>query len=190
MYIPTWLLVIVVAGVLYYFYTKRKSGQDTIPHSENKEAQDETNEDWLDSENWREIAIEHLSKFPQRTGRKRPTYEEILELDEDEFKAWLFVMAESENQDDTIKQMTEHETRTGSFGKTKREDDTPFTKLIVDVFDTEKSAEVVSTLRNLSTTANKLVDEGAEGEKGDIVKQSIWAKGVSDYYKLGEKMGQ
>lgn len=94
----------------------------------------------------------------------------MLELDEDEFKAWVFAMAEGENQDDAIKQMVEHETNTGSFAKTKREDDTAFTKLIVDVFDEDKSAEVVNTLRNLSTTANKLVDEGADGEKGDIVK--------------------
>jgi hypothetical protein len=52
------------------------------------------------------------------------------------------------------------------------------------VFDKDKSAETIKAIRNLDKVANEL-KEGEEDE--DIVKQSIWAKATSDYYKLGEK---
>jgi hypothetical protein len=189
MYIPTWLLIIIIAGVFYYFYKRKTPQISGVPSSPSNITDDKISEDWLDSENWKEIAIQHLSKFPQRTGRKRPTYEEILNLDEDEFKAWMFVMAGEENQQETLKEMIAHETKTGSFTKTGKENDPPHVKMIVDVFNKDKSEEIVRVLKNLSNTSNKLIEDGSvEGEKGDIVQQSIWAKATSDYFKLAEKV--
>jgi hypothetical protein len=190
MYIPTWILIIIVAGIFYYFYTRKKSNDtESINPSSSTITTINKNkkEDWLGSDNWKETAIEHLSKFPQRTGRQSPTYEEMLDLEEDEFKAWLFVKGDKTNQDEFLKEMIKHETQTGSFAKTGRENDPPHVKMIVDVFDKDKSEEIVNALRKLSDTSNELIDKGADGEKGDIVQQSIWAKGTSDYYKLGEK---
>ena len=186
MYIPTWLLIIIVAGVFYYFYSKKKS-EDTDKNTPNQTTV-EKKEDWLESENWKDIALEHMAKFPKRTGKSRPTYEEMLELDEDEFKAWLFVKSKGDNQKETLDEMITHEERTHSFAKTGKEDDPAHIKMIVDVFNREKSDEIVRVLKNLSETSNKLIDEGLDGEKGDIVEQAIWAKGTSDYFKLGEKM--
>jgi len=176
MYIPTWILIIIVAGVFYYFYTKKKSDKENVP---------DTKEDWLESENWREVALEHMAKFPKRTGKSRPTYEEMLELDEDEFKAWLFVKGEGENQEQTLKEMIEHESRTGSFTKTARNDIPPHEQLVLNVFYKDKSAETIKALRNLDKVANELKEEK---DNEDIVKQSIWAKATSDYFKLGEKL--
>lgn len=176
MYIPTWILIIIVAGIFYYFYTKKKSDKESVS---------DTKENWLESENWREVALEHMAKFSKRTGKSRPTYEEMLELDEDEFKAWLFVKGEGDNQEQTLKEMIEHESRTGSFTKTARNDIPPHEQLILNVFDKDKSAETIKALRNLDKVANELKEEkGSE----DFVKQSIWAKATSDYFKLGEKM--
>lgn len=184
MYIPTWILIIIIAGVLYYFYTKRKSGvvkdDQTISST-----QDTKKEDWLESENWREVALEHMAKFPKRTGKSRPTYEELLELDEDEFKAWLFVKAEGDNQEQTLKEMITHESKTGSFTKTARNDIPPHEQLILNVFDKDKRAETIKALKNLDKVANEL---RGEEDNEDIVKQSIWAKATSDYFKLGENM--
>jgi hypothetical protein len=189
MYIPTWILILIIAGVFYYFYTKRKSDEventnssKTANVDNNTDAQDE---DWLDSENWQDIALQHMAKFTKRTGEsRRPTYEELLQLDKDEFKAWLFVKGEGDNQEQTLKEMIEHESRTGSFTKTARTDIPPHEQLILNVFDKDKSAETIKAIRNLDKVANEL-KEGEEDE--DIVKQSIWAKATSDYYKLGEK---
>jgi len=182
MYIPTWILIFTITGLLYFFYTKKNSD---IAKTENSN-QGKTDKNWLDSENWKEIALEHLAKFPKRTGRSRPTYEEMLELDEDEFKAWLFVKAEGENQEQTLKDMIEHETKTGSFTNTAKADIPPQEQVIFNVFNKDKSAETIKVLRNLDKVANEL---NADEEKGyvDIVKQSIWAKGTSDYFGLGEK---
>jgi len=177
----SWILIIIVAGVFYYFYTKKKSvsttSADVVSSTTNEK------EDWLESENFEEIALQHLAKFPKRTGRELPTYEELLELDEDEFKAWMFVKAEGDYQEQTLKEMIKHESKTGSFAKTGRENDPPQVKMIVDVFNKEKSAEVVEALKNLDEVYYKYGGE----EAGDIVNQSIYAKGISDYYKVGEK---
>jgi sarcosine oxidase delta subunit len=126
-----------IAGIFYYFYTKKKSGKETVS---------DTKEDWLELENWKDIALEHMAKFPKRTGKSRPTYEEMLELDEDEFKAWLFVKGEGDNQEQTLKEMIEHESRTGSFTKTARNDVPPHEQLILNVFDKDKSTETIKAL--------------------------------------------
>jgi hypothetical protein len=188
MYIPTWILILIIAGVFYYLYTKKKSDEVksiNSPKVENADNNTDTqNEDWLDSENWQDIALEHMAKFPKRTGKSRPTYEEMLELDENEFKAWLFVKGEGDNQEQTLKEMIEHESRTGSFTKTARADIPPHEQLILNVFDKDKSAETIKAIRNLDKVANELKDDKKDE---DIVKQSIWAKATSDYFKLSEK---
>ena len=62
----SWVLIIIVAGVFYYFYTKKKSvsttSADVVSSTTNEK------EDWLESENFEEIALQHLAKFPKRTG--------------------------------------------------------------------------------------------------------------------------
>lgn len=151
---------------------------------------EETKEDWLDGENWKEIMLKHLSKYPQRTGKKNPTYDEMLKLDKDEFKAWLFVMKEPDHQKEMLAEMIDHEERTGSFAKSKKESDTDFTKLIFDVFNRDRSKEVVDVLKRLSSTANELGYKDEHGGKGDVVTQAIWAKATSDYFGLGEKIGK
>lgn len=188
MYIPTWILVIIIIGVAFYYFNKTKNKKSAVAEIKEQSVKAGKNADWIDDENWKETMLVHLSKYPQRTGKKSPTYEEILELDKDEFKAWIFVRSAPDFQDELIKEMLDHEEKTGSFTKTGRNDDGPFTKLILDVFNRARSKEVVDVLRRMSETANKLIDEGADGEKADSVKNAILAKATSDYYKLGEKM--
>lgn len=188
MFIPTWILIIVIAGVAFYYFNK--SRKVALPQQKvaSKSGVLETKENWLNDENWKEKMLEHLSKYPERTGRETPTYDEMLNLDKDEFKAWIFVRSAPDFQDELIKEMLDHEEKTGSFTKTGRNDDGPFTKLILDVFNRARSKKVVDVLRRMSETANKLIDEGADGEKADSIQNAILAKATSDYYKLGEKM--
>ena len=123
----SWILIIIVAGIFYFFYTKKKSVSTTTADVVSSAPNEE--EDWLESENFEEIMLQHLAKFPERTGRELPTYEELLELDEDGFKAWNFVKAAGDYQEQTLKEMIEHESRTGSYAKTRRENDPPFWSL-------------------------------------------------------------
>lgn len=182
MYIPTWILIVIILGICFYYFNKRQK-EVVVDLSKNAVADD----DWFEADNWREIMLQHLSKYPKRTNKKSPTYEEMLTLDKDEFKSWIFLRSTPDFQDELIKEMLDHEEKTGSFTKTAKKDDTLFTKLILDVFNRERSKEVIDVLRRMSETANKLVDEGIEGEKGDSVRDAILAKSASDYYKLGDR---
>ena len=140
-------------------------------------------ENWLESDSFEEIAIQHLQKFPKRTGREIPTYEELLELEKDEFKAWMFVKASAEFQEQTLEEMINHESVTGSFSKTVREDDPPQQKLILDIFIKERSVKVIDAIRGLDKAYHEL---GGDNES-DIVTQAIYAKAISDYYQLAER---
>ena len=138
--------------------------------------------DWMDAENWKEILMDYASKFIERTGRQKPTYEEVLSLDKDEFKAWVFIKASKHNQEETLKEMIEHENKTGSFAKTMKEDDASHIKALYDVFvgSEKRSRDVVSLLQKIEDVKLKYLTSSS----GDLVGQLIWAKATSDYYKL------
>ena len=185
MYIPIWILMVVIVGAAFYYFSKKQKEMPAQQKAISQSNLGEADKDWLDDENWKEIMLQHLSKYPQRTGKNMPTYDEILKLDEDEFKAWLFVMANSDHEKDTLEQMIDHEERTHSFEKTKREDASVFTKAILDVFRRERSKEIVDLLKRVDESYRKGKHE--EGECVDIVKQALWAKANSDYFGLGKK---
>jgi hypothetical protein len=183
MYIPIWILVIIVIGVFFYYFSKAKKRKNISKTRKDHNINSEKNTDWLDDENWKETMMQHLTKYPQRTGKENPTYTEMLTLDKDEFKAWLFAMAEtSQYQKELLEQMINHEEKTGSFEKTKQKGNSDVENLTFDVFKRGRSKEVVGTLTRLS----ELVGE-SKSDTVSVVKQAIHAKAMSDYFGLGKK---
>lgn len=185
MYIPSWLLIVlIIVGGFYYLNRKGASNHGNTNSTENQKSK----KDWLEGENWKNEMLIHLAKFPKRTGRSRPTYNEMLELDEDEFKAWLFVKAESDNQEELLQEMIEHEEDTGSFAKTSKPNGTEFEQVILDLFKREKSDEVAGILRKLCEVTDEHGLNDVDGSSTDLIKTALWAKGTSDFYKLGDKI--
>jgi len=90
-----------------------------------------------------------------------------------------------ENQEETLKEMIEHENETGSFTKTRRENDPPHIKMIYAVFDENKSKKIIDILKNLDNLAKEYKIDNSED---DLVKQIILAKAYSDYFKLDQKI--
>jgi hypothetical protein len=183
MYIPTWILVIAIIGTVFYYLNKVKIRKIIFDEKKDCGGAVKNNADWFEDENWKETILQHLEKFPQRTGKKTPTYNEMLVLDEDEFKAWLFVMAEPPQQTEFLGQMIDHEEKTGSFERRKQESDSDFTKLIFDIFKRERSKETIDILTRMNNAVREL------GHSGDnIVKQAIYAKATSDYFKTDKNI--
>lgn len=139
---------------------------------------------WLDKDNWKEMCMDFASRFIQRTGHQKPTYKETLELDKDEFISWIMLKSSKENQEETLKEMIEHENETGSFMKTRKENDPPHIKMLYAVFDENKSGKIIDLLKNLDNLAKEYK---IDNNDGDLVKQIISAKAYSDYFKLDQK---
>lgn len=183
MYIPTWIIVLGIIVAIYYFSVKRYK-KNTI--SSVLQTKEPTIEDLSDEQ---KEMLNHLSNYRKRTGKQTPTYEEMLSLNQDEFQTWMIIRTQKENREALLNEMIEHEEETGSFAKTLKPTHKPHEKLIVDVFKKEKSKEVVEALEDLFKVAYENDTETKDEDKDrDIIRDSIYAKSTSDYFKLGEKM--
>lgn len=129
----------------------------------------------FDEENWQEIMLKEIAKYPERTGRQRPEYEEMLDMDENEFRAWLIVKSKGHNQETTLSEMIQHEQKTNLYTRHSKDVD-PITRVAAyDIFDPKKSEETVKHLRELYELTNEAEDQS------DPIFTALFAKGVSDY---------
>jgi len=108
---------------------------------------------------------------------KFPTYDEMLEMgNEEEFKACLLLRTELNLRPELLEEMIDHEKRTQGLEKTTAGKDIPATqRMILDVFDRDKSKETVRLLYEMQQLTG--------GE--DLVLHAIFAKTTSDRAYLG-----
>lgn len=132
MFIPTWILIIVIAGVVFYYFRKRKANN-----------------------------IHPLTKTAMKTNNKNPTYDEMLKLDEKEFQQWLLIRNETDREK-LLSEMIDHEERTGSFRKTAKKEITGAEQSILDVFDINKSARIVRTFGKVKDALTEGEKEGID----------------------------
>ena len=105
MYIPTWILVIIIIAVAFYYFRKRKIKNDIHP----------------------------LIKTAMEKNNGNPTYDQMLKMNEEDFKKWLTLRNETDREKLLI-EMIDHEERTGSFRKTAKKI-SGSEQAILDVFD-------------------------------------------------------
>jgi len=153
MYIPTWILIIVIAAVAFYYFRKRKANN-----------------------------IHPLIKTAMEKNNGNPTYDQMLKMNEEDFKKWLTLRNETDREK-LLAEMIDHEERTGSFRKTAKKEISGSEQAVLDVFDIDKSARIVRTF-------GKVKNALTEGEKEgiDLVEHAIFAKAASDHVGLGDKM--
>lgn len=154
MYIPVWILVIIIIAVAFYYFRKRRVNSDVHP----------------------------LIKTAMEKNNGNPTYDQMLKMNEEDFKKWLTLRNETDRER-LLLEMIDHEERTGSFGKTAKKEISGSEQAILDVFDIDKSARIVRTF-------GKVKNALTEGEKEgiDLVEHAIFAKAASDHVGLGDKM--
>lgn len=129
-----------------------------------------------------ETMLKKVSEYYSKTGKKeRPTYEEILQMDKDALQTWILMRIQKPEQEKLLEEMIEHEEKTGSFGKTFREDDPPFYKLFTGLFRRTTSKKIKEMLEHMDQTLEKY---GRKSDS-DVVKESMMAKSIEDYYSVG-----
>lgn len=107
-----------------------------------------------------------------------PTYDEMLEMDEEKCGEWILLRTEKPNREKLIEEMIDHEERTKSFEKTMAgKEITGEQRMVLDIFDRMKSLSTIQLLSKL--------EETLEGEEKDIVQEAIFAKTASDLVHLG-----
>lgn len=119
----------------------------------------EMNEEWKESQFI-------LFKFVKKTGKTTPTYEEMIGLDREEFKAWLFARTQISLKE-LLGEMVNYEKETN----THKENDSQDVKKTIQLFREQSIEEILSNNQNAE------------------IQNMIRSKGLSDYYKqlLGEK---
>lgn len=146
MYIPSWLLIIVTGGAIYFF-------RDKI--------------------------------FKRSKSFSIPTYPEMLDLNEEDFKQWLVMRSSAENRESLLEEMVDHEERTHSFRRTAKKELNEGQILALSLFDRNKSKQAMELF-------NKLNEIDVEGEdpvdKVDLVLNTMMGKAASDYARLADKM--
>ena len=150
MYIPTWILVIIIIAVAFYYFRKRKIKNDIHP----------------------------LIKTAMEKNNGNPTYDQMLKMNEEDFKKWLTLRNETDREKLLI-EMIDHEERTGSFRKTAKKI-SGSEQAILDVFDIDKSARIVRTFGKVKSALTEGEKEGI-----DLVEHAIFAKAASDHVGLG-----
>lgn len=129
-----------------------------------------------------EAMIKIVGDYYAKTGKKeKPVYEQILQMDKDEFQTWMLMRIQAPEQDSLLKEMIGHEEKTGSFAKTFREDDPDYYKLFIDLFNKDKSESVKKVLND----AKAMLEKYGYKSEGDVIKESMMAKAVEDYYAIG-----
>lgn len=119
--------------------------------------------------------------YAKKGASKKPLYEEILQMDKESFQTWMLMRIQKPEQERMLQEMVDHEEKTGSYEKTFREDDPSFYKLFLDLFKRDKSKKTQEVLESMKWTLEKY------GEKtdADVVKESMMAKCIEDYYSIG-----
>ena len=152
MYIPIWILIVAIIAI-FYFIIKR----------------------------FRKIES-HLNISKGEVGAKIPTYDEMLKMNEDDFKKWITIRSEKPNRIVLLQEMIDQETRTHSFANTARKEITPASQAVLDMFNKDKSTDIADFLERLSNVAS----EEGDGDT-DLVQDAIFAKAASDHVGLGAK---
>lgn len=60
-------------GICFYYFSKLNKTVETSIQTKQTETE---NIDWFEAENWQDIMLEHLSKYPQQTVKKH-TYPDL-----------------------------------------------------------------------------------------------------------------
>ena len=108
-------------------------------------------------------------------SEKIPTYDEMLEMSEDDFKKWILIRIQKPNRDRLLLEMIGHEARTKSFYKTVDHELSKSEQTILDVFNPQKSAEIIATFEKI----DRALKDSSEQEP-DLLKHAIFAKSASD----------
>ncbi len=109
------------------------------------------------------------------------TYDEMLELDEEDFKNLLAIRDEY-SRVKLLEEMIEHEERTCSFRKTAAgKEVSGSAQAILDVFDKQKSPHIVQAFGTLKSA---LTEEEKQGI--DLVEHAIYAKAASDHVEFNK----
>ena len=182
MYIPTWILIIIIIVVFYYIIKRFRKIESHISTSENQE-----NPLLEGLTNDQKQMANHIAKYKKKNGKEMPTYEEMLGLNEEEFVSWVLFRIIGPNREKLIKEMVEHEDKTGSYAKTGRKDDPAHIRFILDAFKKNKNKEVVARLQSLTDTVNKYGYKDGDNRKGDIIRDIIFDKSTLDYAELVKK---
>jgi len=109
------------------------------------------------------------------TDQTFPSYDEMLKMGEEDFQEVLLLRTETPYREKLLEEMLEHEKKNGSFAKTATGEISDTQKLILGVFDEDKSVESISLLHRASEQANK-----HGGDEIDLVNDAIFAKATSD----------
>ncbi|OGF65350.1 hypothetical protein A2Z53_02450 [Candidatus Giovannonibacteria bacterium RIFCSPHIGHO2_02_42_15] len=134
MYIPAWILVIVIAAVAFYYFRKQKVKNDIHPYI----------------------------KTAMKKKNGNPTYDQMLKMDEREFQQWLLLRNETDREK-LLAEMIDHEDRTGSFRKTaKGKEVSGGAQAILDVFDIDKNARIVRTFGKVKEVLTENEKEGID----------------------------
>lgn len=112
-----------------------------------------------------------------------PTYEEMLEMNEEDMKKWIAYRTQKENISTLLGEMIVHEEVNNSFRKTIAGDLSKIQETLLNVFSRKESS---NTVKHLNTIKEILVDGDKEGV--DLVMEAIFAKSASDYFKLDKKI--
>ena len=118
-----------------------------------------------------------------KTEEKIPTYDEMLEMSENDFKKWILMRIENPYRDRLLLEMIGHEARTKSFYKTVDHELSKSEQQILDVFNPQKSAEIIVVFEKVDRA---LKDSGEEAP--DLLKHAIFAKATSDKAHLGTRI--
>ena len=136
MFIPTWILIIVIAGAAFYYFRRHKN-KNSSP------------------------AIHPFLKTAMEANNGNPTYDLMLKLVEKEFQQWLLIRNETDREK-LLAEMIDHEERTGSFRKTAKKEMTGAEQAVLDVFDIDKSARIVRTFGNVKKALTEGEKEGVD----------------------------
>lgn len=123
--------------------------------------------------------LNHIAEYRKRSGREMPTYEEMLKLSKEEFQTWLLFRVQKPNRNKLLTEMIEHGEKTGSFGKESRE-------RISELLEKEIDSPHLQFAQGIFKKDNKKMVQILEDENvgGDEIRDSIFAKAISDYMPL------
>lgn len=135
MYIPAWILVIIIVGIAFYYFRKQKNSFSQTIHP--------------------------LIKTATEKNNGNPTYDQMLKLDEKEFQQWLLIRNETDREK-LLAEMIDHEDETGSFRMTAKEEVSGAEQALLDVFDVDKSARIVRTFGKVKKVLTEGEKEGID----------------------------
>ncbi|MCA9392500.1 hypothetical protein KC614_04890, partial [candidate division WWE3 bacterium] len=113
--------------------------------------------------------------------KKYPSYKEILKMDEKQAKK-IFLERHTVDMESLLEEMIDHEEEMGSFKKTARGEIKPAEQMILNVFNKEKSSEIIDLFKKIDN-ALKDSEEGAP----NLINDAFFAKFASDFHELFRK---